>query len=71
MSFTGTLYRTSGPPFFSVPFNPANVALTPVGSVTLTFLTGNFATFAYTVDGISQSKAITREILQAPGTLCQ
>jgi hypothetical protein len=71
ISFTGTLYRTSGPPFFSVPFNPASVALTPVGNVTLTFLTGNSATFAYTVDGISQSKVVTREILQAPGTLCQ
>jgi len=71
MSFTGTLYRTSGPPFFSVPFNPASVTLTPVGSVMITFVTGNSATFAYTVNGISQSKSITREILVAPGTLCQ
>jgi predicted dienelactone hydrolase len=71
MSFTGTLYRTSGPPFFSVPFNPASVTPIPVGSVTLTFVTGNSATFAYTVNGISQSKSIAREILVAPGTLCQ
>jgi hypothetical protein len=39
--------------------------------VTLTFVTGNSATFAYTVNGISQSKSIAREILVAPGTLCQ
>ena len=69
--FTGTLYRASGPPFYAVPFNPANVALSPAGTVTITFATGNSATFAYTVDGITQSKAITREILRTPGTLCQ
>ena len=71
MSFTGTLYRTSGPPFFSMPWSPANVTLTAVGTVTVTFLTGNSALFAYTVNGVSQSKAISREILQSPGTLCQ
>ena len=69
--FSGTLYRTSGPPFYAVPFNPSSVVPTPVGNVTLTFQTGNSATFAYTVNGITQSKPITREILRSPGTLCQ
>jgi predicted dienelactone hydrolase len=69
--FTGVLYRTTGPPYNAVPFNRANVVATPVGTVTLTFQTGNLATFGYTVNGISQSKTITREVLRAPGTLCQ
>jgi hypothetical protein len=69
--FMGTLYRTTGPAFDAVPFNPANVVLTAVGMATFTFSDGNDATFAYTVNGISQMKAITRQVFQAPGTVCQ
>jgi predicted dienelactone hydrolase len=69
--FTGILFRTSGPPFYSVPFNPASVVPTEVGKVTLTFQTGNAATFSYEVNGIPGSKSITREVLRAPGTVCQ
>ena len=68
--YTGTLFRTTGPPFNSVPFNPVNVVNTPVGTATFTFADGNTATFAYTVNGVAQAKAITREILQNPGTTC-
>jgi subtilase family serine protease len=70
MSYSGTLYRTTGPAFNSVPFNPASVVATPVGSVTFTFADGNNATFAYTVNGVSQAKAITREIFGSSGTAC-
>jgi hypothetical protein len=69
--FSGALYRTTGPAFNAVPFNTANVALTPVGTSTFTFSDGNDASFAYTVNGISQTKAITRQVFQAPGTVCQ
>ena len=69
--YTGTLYRTTGPPFNSVPFNPANVVATAVGTATFTFADGNDATFAYTVNGISQQKAITRELFSGAGTVCQ
>ena len=70
-SYDGTLYRTSGPAFSATPFLPAGVTLTPVGKATFTFTDGNAGTFAYTVDGVSQSKAITREIFVPPGTVCQ
>ena len=43
---------------------------TEVGSVTITFTDGNHATFAYTVNGVAQSKAITRQVFAAPGTVC-
>jgi hypothetical protein len=69
--YEGTLYRTTGPAFDAVPFNPANVVLTAVGMATFTFGDGNDATFAYTVNGISQMKAITRQVFQSPGTVCQ
>ena len=36
-----------------------------------TFSDGNDATFAYTVNGVSQAKAITREVFTNPGTVCQ
>ena len=69
--FSGTLYRTTGPAFNSVPFNPMNVVATAVGNATFTFSDGNNATFAYTVNGSAQMKAITREVFAAPGTVCQ
>jgi hypothetical protein len=69
--YAGTLYRTRGPSFDAVPFLPANVTLTPVGPLTLTFADGNNATFAYTVNGVTQSKPITRQVFRAPGTVCR
>lgn len=69
--YSGTLYRTTGPPFNAVPFNPQAVVATAAGSATLTFRDGNDATFAYTVNGIAQAKAITREVFAPPGTVCQ
>lgn len=72
--YSGTLYRTTGPPFNSVPFDPAKVAGTAVGTATFTFTDGNTGTFNYTVNGptqTQQTKAITREVLVAPGTVCQ
>jgi serine protease len=69
-TFAGTLYRTTGPPFDAVPFDPSRVTLAPVGTLALTFANGNAATFAYTVNGVSQAKSITRQVFRAPGTVC-
>jgi len=68
--FTGTLFRTTGPAFDAMPFDPAKVVRTPVGTATFTFSNGNDATFAYTVNGISQTKAIARQVFVTPGTVC-
>jgi hypothetical protein len=70
-TYTGTLYQTTGPPFNSVPFDPTKVVATAIGSVTLTFTDGNTGTFDYTVNGEEQTKAITRQVFTAPGTVCQ
>ncbi len=69
-AFGGTLYRTTGPPFNAVPFDPNRVTLAPVGTLTLTFANGNAATFAYAVNGVAQVKSITRQVFRSPGTVC-
>jgi len=70
--YTGDLYRTTGPAYDSAPFDPSKVVATKVGTATLTFTDGNNATFAYTVDGVSLAKPITRQLLAPPaGTVCQ
>ena len=76
-TFTGTLYLTNGPAFSAIPFNPAAVTRNPVGTATFSFSDGNNGTFAYDVDlgdGVNraaQSKAITRQVFQSPGTTCE
>jgi len=61
-TYAGTLYQTSGPPFGAAHFDPAAVRATSVGSGTLTFSDVNNGTFAYVVNGVSQTKAITRQV---------
>jgi alpha-tubulin suppressor-like RCC1 family protein len=58
---TGTLYRTTGPPFGPT-FNSSAVQAFAVGSATLTFSDANNGTLSYTVSGVSGSKAITRQL---------
>jgi hypothetical protein len=69
------LGRLTGPPFSATPFPPLGAMGGPVvavvGSATFTFMDGNTASFMYTVDGITQTKTITRQVLQNPGTVCQ
>ena len=69
--YAGTLYRLTGPPYSASPFDPAAVKVFAVGNARLTFASGTSAQFEYTVDGLSQTKMITREVLRPPGTLCQ
>jgi hypothetical protein len=69
--YAGNVFTTTGPPFNAVPFNSASVVETTVGTTTLTFTDGNSGTFAYTVNGVSQTKPITRQVFVQPGTVCQ
>lgn len=59
-TYAGTIYRTTGPPFNSIPYDPARFSVTPVGSGTLTFGDPANGTFAYSVSGAAQTKSITR-----------
>lgn len=57
--YVGPLYVTAGPPF-SGPFDSSRVQTRQVGTATLTFSGANNGTFAYSVDGVSGTKSITR-----------
>jgi hypothetical protein len=61
-TFTGTLVQSTGPPFDSVPFNPSLVRSVAVGTATLTFTDLDNGTFAYTINGATQTKNITRQV---------
>src|SRR4030095_11703346 len=63
-TYAGTLYRTSGPSLAAVPFDSRQVQRTEVGNGSLTFSDGSNGTFAYTVSGVSQSKATTRLVFR-------
>ncbi len=74
--YTGTqVYRLTGPAFNAVPFPALGSVGGPtgviVGTATFTFSDGNNAMFSYIVDGVAQSKAITREVFVSPGTVCE
>ena len=60
-SWTGELYRTTGPGFSVSPW-AGTVGATPMGSATFTFTDSNNGTFAYVVNGVSQSKPITKQV---------
>jgi len=70
-TFSGSLIQTSGPAFSAVPFDPTKVQRTLVGTSMFSFADGNAGTFSYNVNGVTQSKNITRELFQPPaGTVC-
>jgi hypothetical protein len=64
-TYSGALYRTTGPAFSAAPFNPAQVVATEMGSATFAFAGANEGTFTYTVNGITQSKPITKQAYAA------
>jgi hypothetical protein len=69
-TYSGTLYQTTGPAFDSTVFDPKQVQQTPVGSATFSFTDADNGTFSYTVNGISQTKNITRTVYAAPVPTC-
>jgi hypothetical protein len=72
-NFSGTLYRTHGPPFSAAPFPsiafPSNY--TPVGSLALSFSDASTGAMTYTVNGVTQTKAIGRYVYSEPPTVCR
>jgi len=64
-SFSGPIFRTRGNPFNSTPWSVGSVSSTQVGTATLAFTDRNNATFTYTLDGVTQSKPITRTVFDS------
>jgi hypothetical protein len=69
-NYSGALYRTTGPAFSASPWDPSQVGVTQVGTATFSFSDISNGTFSYSVNGVSQSKAITREVFATPATVC-
>jgi hypothetical protein len=70
-TYTGDLYRTNGPWYRAQPWDPNQVTRTRVGTATLAFTAADAGTFSYTVDGVSGSKPITRQVFAAPQSICR
>jgi hypothetical protein len=59
-TFTGPLYSVTGP-YYGVPFNPANVVATQVGTLTFTASNQNSAALEYFVNGLRVNKTLQRQ----------
>lgn len=60
-SYTGDLYRVSGPSAAGATFDPSRVQALKVGTGTLSFGDASHGTWSFTVDGIAVTKVITRQ----------
>ena len=60
-SCSGTLYRTTGPPFGPT-FDATRVHAVAVGNAIVSFIGANDALLSYTVNGVSATKRITRQL---------
>jgi hypothetical protein len=68
-SFTGDLYRTVGPAFNVTPF--VGVTAPKVGTMTFTFQSGAAGTLVYTVDGVTITKTIQRQVFGTLVPVCK
>jgi hypothetical protein len=70
-TYAGPLYRGAGPPFTAAQWDGSKVSSVPVGSVNLSFPDANNASMTFTVDTITQTKSLTRNVFAAPATVCR
>jgi hypothetical protein len=69
-TYSGPVSTVSGPAFDADPWDPTTVGETNVGQATITFTDGNRATLQYTVNGVTQTKQIERQVFAGGGTVC-
>jgi hypothetical protein len=71
ITFTGDLYRTTGPAFNANPFTPIGAAnITRVGTMTMSFSQANAGTLSYSVNGIAVEKNIQRQVFGTRSANC-
>lgn len=69
--FSGSLFRNMGTTLLNINGAPASTtAATNVGTVDFTFTDGQSASMSYTLDGVTQTKAIKRFVFGSPQTVC-
>jgi hypothetical protein len=69
-SYIGTLYRTTGPAFYSTWWDRDVVTRNPVGTASFSFSDADNGTFTYTVNGLTQSKPIGRTVFGGSVPTC-
>jgi hypothetical protein len=70
-TFSGELYRSTGPAYDSATWDASKLKLTSVGNASLSFSDAQNGTFTSTMNGVTRSKAITRELFASPATVCR
>jgi hypothetical protein len=71
VTFTGDLYRTTGPAFNANPFTPIGAAnVTRVGTMSVSFSQANAGTLSYSVNGVSVTKNIQRQVYGSRSANC-
>ena len=69
--FAGDLHRTTGPAFNAEPFTAIQSSnYTQVGNLTVNFTDGNTGSMTYTVNGVTQTKSISRYVFTTPTPVC-
>jgi hypothetical protein len=68
LSFSGALYRTTGPAFNASPWGATQVV--EVGTLKLDFEDGRKGKLTYTIDGVQVTKSISRQVFSTPATDC-
>jgi hypothetical protein len=71
-SYSGELYRTRGPAFNAAPFEPIGPGnIVQVGTMHVRFPDDiEHGLLTYSIDGVTVTKAITRQVFSTPGALC-
>ena len=69
-TFSGTIRRDTGASLTTEPWPSSSHQTTVAGTATMTFTDANNGTFTYTLDNVSQTKAITRQIFAAGAPEC-
>ncbi len=71
-TFSGPLYRTTGPAFNANPFTPINQSnITQVGTMTIAFSGPNSGTLTYTMNGVTVAKSIQQQVYGSRAASCQ
>ena len=68
-TFTGALFQTTGSPFSA--YNGAALRVNTVGTATVSFTSASAGTFNYTVNNVTQTKSIARNVHAQPATTCR
>jgi hypothetical protein len=69
-TFSGPIYRGTGPAFSGDTWDASRVKLTEVGTATFIFHDAYSGNFRYTVGDLLQAKSITRLVYALPATFC-